>query len=151
MFSSISPCLISTALTTAMIYTIISIYGNNKSQHLINTFTDAKQHTKLYQVRKERSELYTKGYFIGVFLMLFYAYAIKQKGGAINYCLLLFFKQIITLVIYKFYPKQHNLYDVLVTDEQKREYEILSTDISNSYAIGFLLGIIIFNYFMSRK
>ena len=73
MFSSISPCLISTALTTAMIYTIISIYGNNKSQHLINTFTDAKQHTKLYQVKKERSELYTKGYFIGVFLMLFYS------------------------------------------------------------------------------
>ena len=137
--SIINPCLIAMGLSTASIVTSMVIYGNKRSQLLYETLTSDQQ--IIYnKIKFERTQLYIKAYLFSAILSIFYSYVISQRMS-IDYCIFSLMTHTMTLLIYKFYPKDNHLEDHLTTDKQKLLYEKLIDEITYAYILGIFGGV----------
>ena len=141
--SFINPCLTTLALSSAAIAASLTVYGNVKSKQLYNIL-DENQRIAYNNFKNERLQLYVKGYVFGLIISMYYAFVLDRRNKPIDYCIFSLIVQVITIVIYKFYPKEYYLEDYLTTDEQKRQFAILSQEISYSYVAGMGIGILLF-------
>jgi ABC-type maltose transport system permease subunit len=149
-YAFFNPCLISLAMTSGGIATSLTIYGNERSKQLLNTFQTIEQKQMYFIVKNERIRLYMKAYMFAICVALVYTFALGRRGQPINYCIFSLLIQSITLIIYRFYPKQFDLEPYLHTDEQKSKYKSFTQEISNSYIMGLFVGIILFFVTSSR-
>lgn len=136
--SFINPCLISISLSSATIVSSLAIYGNIRSKQLYASLND-KQRVLYDKIKIARLSLYIKAYLFSIILSMFYTYVITDRNHSysIDYCIFSLITHVLTLLIYKFYPKDDYLEDHL-TAKQKVLYNKLSSEITYSYILGII-------------